>query len=208
MLNCGFKLTASTGSDWFVCSGNRVYADTGGQFSYGQWVDALQNGATFITNGPALFARVDDRGPGCTVEARPGDSVQVDVSWESHYAVNRVEVIWNGQVVSERSCLEGCTEGRLQTDLKVPSDGWIAARLGSSARDSFFQPIYAHTSPVYVHTGRVAAERARAADGFLAALDRSLEWVGKDAKFHTAAQRKEVRDLFRQGREVYRGMMA
>ena len=206
MLNCGFRLPASTGSDWFVCSGNRVYADTGGQFSYGEWVDALQSGATFITNGPALFVRVDDHGPGATVDAQPGDSVQVDVSWESHYAVNHVEIIWNGRVVSERTCPEGCTEGHLQTGLKVPSDGWIAARLGSSARDSFFQPIYAHTSPVYVQTGRTPEERAPAAARFDAALDRSLEWVGRDAKFHTSAQRSEVRELFRQGQAVYQAL--
>jgi hypothetical protein len=30
LLNCGFVLPASTGSDWFVCSSNRVYVHTGG----------------------------------------------------------------------------------------------------------------------------------------------------------------------------------
>lgn len=29
LLNCGFTLPASTGSDWFVCSSNRVYVHTG-----------------------------------------------------------------------------------------------------------------------------------------------------------------------------------
>jgi hypothetical protein len=29
LLNCGFQLPASTGSDWFVCSSNRVYVHTG-----------------------------------------------------------------------------------------------------------------------------------------------------------------------------------
>ena len=30
MLNAGIRLPASTGSDWFLCSGNRVYAHSGG----------------------------------------------------------------------------------------------------------------------------------------------------------------------------------
>ena len=30
LLDCGFVLPASTGSDWFVCSSNRVYVDIGG----------------------------------------------------------------------------------------------------------------------------------------------------------------------------------
>jgi hypothetical protein len=29
LLNCGLRLPASTGSDWFICSSNRVYAHTG-----------------------------------------------------------------------------------------------------------------------------------------------------------------------------------
>jgi hypothetical protein len=29
LLNCGFMLPASTGSDWFICSSNRVYVHTG-----------------------------------------------------------------------------------------------------------------------------------------------------------------------------------
>ncbi|MGG7381594.1 hypothetical protein ACQ7B2_23590, partial [Escherichia coli] len=33
LLNCGIKLPASTGSDWYVCSSNRVYVDVGSAFS-------------------------------------------------------------------------------------------------------------------------------------------------------------------------------
>ena len=34
LLNCGLRLPASTGSDWFLCSSNRVYNDVAGTFSY------------------------------------------------------------------------------------------------------------------------------------------------------------------------------
>ena len=34
MLNAGFRLPASTGSDWFISSANRVYAYTGAEFEY------------------------------------------------------------------------------------------------------------------------------------------------------------------------------
>ena len=30
LLNCGIRLPASTGSDWYICSNNRVYVPTGG----------------------------------------------------------------------------------------------------------------------------------------------------------------------------------
>ena len=34
LLNCGIALPASTGTDWFVCSNNRVYVNTSDTFSY------------------------------------------------------------------------------------------------------------------------------------------------------------------------------
>ena len=51
LLNCGIRLPASTGSDWFVCSSNRVYV-TVEEFSYRSWLAGLAAGRTFITNGP------------------------------------------------------------------------------------------------------------------------------------------------------------
>ena len=207
MLNCGFRLPASTGSDWFICSGNRVYAQGDPAFSYENWIASLQQGRTFITNGPALFLTVADRGPGATVEASPGEQVAVRLEWHSHYAVQRAEVIWNGRVVAGESYDAGRKEGTLEVDLELPSDGWLAARLGSTRRDSFFQPIYAHTSPVYVKTGTTAPERSAAAAGFVASIDASLEWVTRKGRYHTDAQRREVRDLFRQGQDVYRALV-
>ena len=63
LLNCGLRLPASTGSDWYLCSSNRVYADVGGTFSYETWLDALRAGRTFITNGPILRLTVDGHAP-------------------------------------------------------------------------------------------------------------------------------------------------
>jgi hypothetical protein len=205
MLNCGFKLPASTGSDWFVCSANRVYAYTGAAFTYPDWTAALQGGRTFITNGPALFLRVNEQGPGETVECDAGSTLAVSVSWQSHYSVERVEILWNGLVISGRQ-LEGVSakSGELAVDFVAPSDGWLSARLSSHVRDSFFQPVYAHTSPVYVKAGKRAPEQAEAAAFFDRALDDALLYVKQRAKFHNDQQRNEVAALFCAGQEVYR----
>ena len=92
----------------------------------------------------------------------------------------------------------------MTADLSIPNDGWIAGRLYSDARDSFAQPIWAHTSPVYVKTGAASPERAEAARWFDDHIDKSLEWVTKKGKFYTDSQRKEVLDLFKQGQAVYK----
>ena len=207
MLNAGLKLPASTGSDWFISSANRVYAHTDATFQYESWLDALKEGRTFITNGPALSLAVQGQGPGETIQAAPGERLPTLVTWKSHYPVNRVEVVRNGVVVADESFPEGSVDGRLEADVAAESDGWVAARLSGAARDSFFQPVFAHTSPIYLETGKDSPERREAARGFDDAIERSLEWVRTKGKYYTDAQRREVEDLFRQGQQVYKAML-
>ena len=206
MLNAGLRLPASTGSDWFICSANRVYAKTGGPFDYETWIEAMRRGRTFITNGPALHLSVDGRGPGDEVTVEAGRTLEASVSWESHYALERVELVQNGAVIAAESLEGGSTGGQFQADVPVVSDGWVAARAASDTRDSFSQPIFAHTSPVYLRAGVDGPEKKDAADWLDGQIERSLDWVRTRGRFYTDAQRREVVDLFRQGQEVYRSI--
>lgn len=208
MLNAGIRLPASTGSDWFICSANRVYAYTGSAFEYEDWLNALRQGRTFITNGPALTLEVEGHGPGGEIEAQPEAVLPTVVTWESHYPIHRVEVMLNGNAVATESFPEGSKGGRLETDVLAPADSWIAARLASSSRDSYAQPLFAHTSPVYVTTGVSGQEKADAAAWFDDSIEQSLEWVRTKGKFYTDRQRKEVVDLFREGQQVYKAMLS
>ncbi|HEV8636147.1 MAG TPA: CehA/McbA family metallohydrolase [Chloroflexota bacterium] len=100
LLNCGIRLPASTGSDWFVCSSNRVYVETP-TFSYERWLDGLRAGRTFVTDGPVLRLRVEGRGPSNEVLGVGGDrTVEVAVEWESPSPLDRVEIVRDGEVVA------------------------------------------------------------------------------------------------------------
>ncbi len=207
MLNAGFRLPASTGSDWFVSSANRVYAHTGGDFEYEPWLEALTSGRTFITNGPALSLSVMDGSPGDEIEVEPGHQLSPVVRWTSHYPIHKADLVFNGHVISHEDFPEGSTNGGFETEMAVLADGWLAARLWSDARDSFHQPVFAHTSPVYVKVGIRSPEQEEAASHFDKAIEDSLEWVGKKGKFYTVQQRNEVVDLFKEGQQVYKAML-
>ena len=170
------------------------------------WTAALQGGRTFISNGPALFLSVEGQGVGETVLCDVGSALTVTASWQSHYSVERVELLWNGTVVASRQ-VEGANAkaGELTVSFPAPSDGWLAARLSSHVRDSFFQPVFAHTSPTYVATGQRSPEQPQAAAFFDRAIDKALVWVNQRAKFRNDAQRREVVTLFEEGQAVYRG---
>ncbi|MEK9675708.1 MAG: hypothetical protein VW271_04100, partial [Chloroflexota bacterium] len=85
--------------------------------------------------------------PGDTLEVEAGTKIPVHATWRSHYGVERVEVVFNGKVIARQSYPEGMANGHLETEFSPTEDGWLAVRLGSGARDSFNQPIWAHTSP-------------------------------------------------------------
>ena len=207
LLNCGIRLPASTGTDWFVCSNNRVYVHTREEFSYASWIEGMKAGRTFITNGPAIDLRVNDREMGSTIELQGGGRLEAEVSFRSHYPVERIELLCNGAVVHGQEWPEGRREGQLRHHLEVERDGWVAARLWGNSRDSFDQSLYAHSSPTYFSCGPPPAERPDAARFFLHSIDESLRWIDTVGRYNNDRQRQDVKDLFRQGREIYAGLV-
>ena len=95
--------------------------------------------------------------PGARLSPTNGKSRQlpVEVSGASHYPLNRIEIVHNGYVTGSHTLINGNQQrdGTHTLDLKINSDGWIAARAYGAARDSYAQAVYAHTSPVYIGSG-------------------------------------------------------
>ena len=202
LLNCGIRLPASTGSDWYVCSNNRVYVQTEERFTYKSWLEGLKAGRTFITNGPALWLEVEGEGPGAQIEGR--EKVVVEVRWRSHYALDRVEIVRDGMVVEERVLVgEDQREGEWAVDVNMASDGWVAARVFGMARDSFGQAVYAHASPVYLGEGIPIGQAGDAAAFFASKIAAASETIARYGRFTTDAQREEVLHLFEAGRKIY-----
>ena len=206
LLNCGIRLPASTGTDWFVCSNNRVYVNTSDAFSYENWIAGMKAGNTFITNGPSIDLTVNDQPMGATVQLPAGGALDIEVSFNSFYPVHRAEIVMNGRVIHAENDAEGKREGAIRHRVDVDRDGWIAARLWGDGRDSFDQSIYAHSSPVYFSCGRPPAERNESARYFLDGIDDSLKWIDTWGRYNTDQQREDVRDLFRRGREGFAGL--
>jgi hypothetical protein len=201
LLNCGFLLPASTGSDWFVCSNNRVYVQTRAPFTYDGWIDGLRRGQTFITNGPALFIEADGQLPGSRLSG--SRKVPAVVTWQSHYPLNRVELIMNGEIIHRWDYPEGSHAGELRVDLTPETDGWAAVRCSGAARDSFDHAVYAHTSPVWFEAGRPPVQRTEDARFFIRSIAAALDWVHRKGRFAREEQRQAVADLFRRGQRVY-----
>ena len=205
LLNCGLRLPASTGTDWFVCSNNRVYVHTGDEFSYAAWIEGMKSGRTFITNGPAIDLAVAGQPIGAAVEVS-GGALEVEVTARSHYPIDAVEVVHDGRVVHRQAWEGGRREVVVRCGVEAVTEGWIAARLWGAARDSFGHAVYAHTSPVYLAGGAPPAGRAESIVFYLSSIDDSLKWIDEVGRYSNDGQREEVRDLFRRAREAFAGL--
>ena len=134
--------------------------------------------------------------------------LEVELTFRSHYPVVAAEIVADGAVVHRQGfSQEGAHDGVVRCELFAERDGWVAARLWGDARDSFDQPVYAHTSPTYFRCGSPPAERAVGARFFLDSIDESLKWIDTVGRYNSDQQRSEVKELFRRGREVFAALV-
>jgi hypothetical protein len=208
LLNCGLRLPCSTGSDWFVCSSNRVYSDVGPTFSYQGWLDALRAGRTFITDGPVLRLRVAGHAPSSDVLDLAGStgSVEVVVEWEAAQPIDRIEIIRDGAVAAAYENADLMTNGRFATSVDAANAGWIAARCWGRRRTSYGHPLWAHTSPVYLQARPGAAIVRAAAADFESGIDRAREWISTRGRFDATSQRDRLLQLYAEGRAVFESL--
>ena len=114
----------------------------------------------------------------------------------------------NGNMIEKFLINDQQKKGIIDKEIIIPNDGWIAARIKSETRDSFFQPVWAHTSPIYISTGNdKILERISSANHFIKKIDESLEWIDKKGKFYSNKQRKEILDLHRKAKSLYKKLV-
>jgi hypothetical protein len=161
LLNCGFRIPASAGTDAVVnrldsnpFGGFRVYVRIGDDgFCADNWFDGLAAGRTFVTNGPLITRfEVDGRASGDSCfYAQPGAIVSGRVSVESAYPIDRIEIVRNGGV--ELALRLQPSRSSIDTVFSFPlyESSWIAARVIGTKRGWIVagDSLFAHASPVY-----------------------------------------------------------
>ncbi|MCW5978212.1 MAG: CehA/McbA family metallohydrolase [Bryobacteraceae bacterium] len=232
-LNCGFRLTATAGTDkmtTFVTVGaNRVFAKIEGDFTYQAWIDALKAGRTFVTNSPVLAFTVNGREAGATLAMTSGKDrvLRIHAKAESQVPYDRLQIVANGNVIGE--AVPSGIRHKAEIHLEHPLRGscWIAARAFEDLdryRGVDFQKIhvdqgtllsslygtrrpeavFAHSSPVYVVVDGKPIRNRDDAEYYIRYLDNSIRWLKTDARFASAADRQASIETFERGRAVYK----
>ena len=186
ILNCGFKIAATAGPDWFIKDTPRVYVNLEDEdFTLDNWRKGLQNGKSFITNGPMLFFKVNGEHAGSVLNISEGIAeFEVEAEALTPDGNIPVEIIYNGEVILKTT--------NVSTKITLKDSGWIAVRCEG-----------AHSNPVYVNFEGRPAGYPEPAERFIKIIDRLAEWVETKALFYDDEQKKAVLDVIGQGRDVY-----
>lgn len=162
LLNCGFRLRVSAGNASGVhpvpLGHGRVYVHTGSSFSYQSWISGLDQGHSFVTQGPLLDVRFNDALPGTTWKTEADETaIRVTGTIDSQRPITSAEIVRNGVVISTIDVQPELTASKsyrvhLDETISIAGSGWLALRC-------FEQPaknapagkiVFAHTNPVFV----------------------------------------------------------
>ena len=211
LLNCGFRLPASAGTDCFLNrvtsrlpGADRVYVKFDGPLDYGKWIDGLRAGRSFVTNGPMLEFSLGNHQLGDTINLDRPKEMIASVKAESHFPMSRVEVIYNGKVVATVPLNDAKQKASTEIPIKIERSGWLALRAaGPKQSDQPTASLDAHTSPIYVEVVGTPSGSRQDAEYFLKWIDRLALAIRLRDRIPNDALRRHVEDQFEAARAVY-----
>ncbi len=209
LLNCGFRLGVSAGTDTFlnvrdhyIPGGGRVYVQAGNPLRYAAWIAAYKAGRSFVTNGPMIQITVNGKGPGELLALPSPGKVRIRARVDTRVPVESIQVIVNGHPVLTR--LRAPVE--IDEVLTMEEPSWIALRVTGPWERRIVNDAqaFAHTTPVYVSLGGRSIQKKTDAEYFVRWMEQLLEQVSATGRFASDAQRDEAFALLRRALEVYR----
>ena len=172
--------------------------------NYADWVKGQVEGHSFITNGPALFLSVDDQQLGSAIKLDQSGKVKVRAEALSHFAMEKVELIFNGEVIQQLPVVDG-QSAAFDGEIEIPHSGWIALRaVGPQNRLVYGRGMTAHTNVIRVEVAGKPWRSAESAGYFLKWIDRlEADFDARD-RSPNLRRRDGVRAQLNAAREVYR----
>lgn len=211
LLNCGFRLPASAGTDCFLNrivsilpGGDRVYVKIDGDFSYASWIEGLRAGRSFVSNGPMLDLVVEGQGPGGVVRLAKAREVRVVGAASSLHPLATLELVYNGTVVASGRVSEDGQSAALEQPIEISHSGWLSLRAEgkrtASVGTGFPQ---AHTSAVYVEVADRPTASREDAEYFLKWIERLSVDLRRRDRIPSLELKRHVESQFESARQVY-----
>ncbi len=212
-LNCGFRLTATAGSDKMSLQppmgSARTYVKTSGPLTYDAWIEGVRQGRTFISTAPLMEFSVDGKIAGDTLRLKPGKArLRVRARTVSMEPYDVLEVLVNGRIVANVAPTGSHFEATIDQIIEVDRGGWIAARAHGvkmlpSGPTWWKMPVFAHSSPIYLNMPGRPADCAASVALILDQLGYLEDWVRNTAHLPSMENRAQALEYVAKARAVY-----
>lgn len=139
-----------------VCNGAKVHYSvdqTVAQLpdALDNWLAALRNGRSFVSNRPLLFVTIDGQEPGSELAIKSGTELSVDIRAISATPISRIDIMHQGRILKQIDIEAPATDIRRSEKITLPKSGWLAVRCFGLGQNMNLGPkfAFAHTSPFY-----------------------------------------------------------
>jgi hypothetical protein len=210
---------------------NRVFAQVDGAFNYDTWIQAINEGKTFISNNPFLQLKLNGQGPGSIIHQTKHQQKKITAEVWTQFPIDRLEIIANGELIAEKQLNHQDKYAKLEIDFQPEKSTWITARAyefsqpytrnglslaqrrnkenGNTLLNRYFgtlrpETVFAHTSPVYLIVDDKPIRSSVDASYFIRYLENSKSWLDKSGVFPSAEAKQEVLHAFEEGIRAFK----
>ena len=184
VLNSGLKITPSAGSASGVLMNpvgyNRMFVHVENKLNYSRWFENARKGKLFVTNGPILICKVNNKYPGEVFRSDSPVELSINTEIFSRDSIDSVQIIRNGRVYKSFT-------GNINAEkIRFDASGWFLVRVLAKAPGNFR---FASTAPYYVEIGNNKTYISRAAAQYF------LDWTNerrKGIKADTEEKKAEI----------------
>jgi TolB protein len=218
LLNLGFRVPAGAGTDAMAnfaslrgpVGMNRVFARVpGGLLDARTWLNALQKGRTFATNGPLLEFSLGEQQIGDELALpQPQEAVSFSAKLRSLVPVDHLEVVCNGRVAATLKLDAARSSSDASGAIPALESGWCLLRASSDAAEYpvLDNYVYATTSPIYVSVGGKKPRSPEDAKYFVAWIDRVADATAAYPDWNSPDEKKYVLGRIAEARSIYLGL--
>ncbi len=216
-LNCGFRVRISGETDFPCMSGERVgigrvYVKLDGRLNFADWVQGIQDGRSYVSDGlghildfearPAgedAFLAVGEAGSEIALDSPRQVEVRARAALRLANAADgetvKVELVANGYPLAETEIPADGTLQDIRMSAAIDKSSWIALRVFP----------HVHTNPFFIE---VAGEPIRASRGSAEWCLDSVEqcWLEKHGTYDLDEQ-EDARKAYEHARRVYRQIL-
>jgi len=200
-MNIGLQVPFSTGTDWFIYDFSRVYVKLNKPLTIKRWLDGLEKGRTFITNGPLLKFSLGEHSPGDIIRLAQPQELKISSFATGRCDFQKIEVIYNGHIIQSAPSrsVDGHFEAQITAPLLISEPGWVALRISSEQKNELGAPLFGHTSAVYIEIGGKTIFKPEAARKLITNMNEAMRTIREKASFAGDKQADEILNVYREG---------